>query len=146
MPAPGGRAVTAAVWVVLGLTIWSWVILAAAAGLAFRWAVRTHTLYRAMRADYEAGRPAVPAPQLVDALELEHHHHAKARPRIRIPRPRVPHPHRDPFPELALPGPPVLVLADSCVHCQHQICQRCQGCGCAMARCECTQTAIGRGQ
>lgn len=134
---------SAAAWVAVGLTIFSWLILAAAAGLAWRWALRVHTLYRGMRADVEAGRPAAPAPELVAALELEHHHHAKARPR---PRLRIPHPHRDPFPELALAGPPIIVLTDSCTTCLQQICPRCQGCGCAMARCECTQTAIGRGQ
>jgi hypothetical protein len=145
--------VTAADWWVAGLTIWSWVILAAAAGLAWRWALRTHTLYRGMRADVERGRPAAPAaefsPEVVAAIEGDHHHHAAARPRgMRIPRPRIPrrqHPqHAD---MLVTPdGPEVVVLADSCVHCLQVICPRCQGCGCAIVRCECTQTAIGRGQ
>jgi hypothetical protein len=155
--------VTAAGWWALGLTIWSWVILAAAAALAWRWAVRTHTLYRAMRADYEAGRPAAPAPELVAALE--HHHHAAPRPRIRIPRPRLPHPRRDPFSDLPAPGDGPWIYSEiipgaldeieavappqvqGCIRCGQKVCPRCQGCSCAMARCECTKiTAIGPGR
>jgi hypothetical protein len=123
-------------WALAAFLFLSWVIFPVASFMCFGWALRSRTLYQAMRADYEAGRPAVPAPELVDALDREHHH-AAARPRSRIPRPRIPHPRRDPFPELAPDGPVLVVMADSCVHCLQQICGRCQGCGCAMSPCEC---------
>jgi hypothetical protein len=139
--------VSAAYWWGLAAFLFlSWVIFPLAAFMAWGWACQTHTLYRAMRADLQAGRPAAPAPELVDALDREHHHHAAARRRIRIPRPRVPHPHRDPFPELAQDGSALVIMTDSCVHCTQPICGRCQGCRCPMSPCDCTQTAIGPGR
>ena len=136
-------------WALAAVLFMSWVIFPAAAFAAWGWALRTHTLYQAMRADLEAGRPAAPAPELVAALER--HHHAAARPAgIRIPRPRIPrrqHPqHADVLMTPDGPTPLVAVTADSCPHCLNLICPRCQGCSCAIARCECTQTAIGSGR
>jgi hypothetical protein len=135
-------------WILAGILIMSWVIFPAAAFLAWGWALRTHTLYRAMRADLQAGRPAAPALELVAALER--HHHAAARPGgIRIPRPRIPrrqHPqHADVL--MTPDGPEVVVLADSCTRCAQVICPRCQGCSCPISLCECTKiTAIGPGR